>query len=134
MLDIKTTIQNARVPVTVMNVVGDIDSSNFNLFQANAEESIKKGARYLLLNFKDVPHISSAGLRAIHNIFNILRNIHKDVNDDELRKKMSAGEYKSPYLKIVNLSGQVREVFELSGFDVYIEIHSDLATAIQSFQ
>lgn len=133
MLDIKTTTQNARIPVTIMNVFGDIDSSNFHAFQANAEQLIQKGARHLLLNFQEVTHISSAGLRAVHNIFNILRSIHRDVSDDELRKKMSVGEYKSPYLKIVNLSGQIREVFELSGFDIYIETYDDLAAAVQSF-
>lgn len=132
-MDIKTTTQNARVPVTVMNINGVVDSSNFHLFQASAEELITNGARYLLLNMQEVPHISSAGLRAIHNLFNILRRIHKDVNDDELRKRMSTGEYKSPYIKVANLSPAVMEVFKLGGFDIYIETFGNVEEAVKSF-
>lgn len=132
-MDIKTTTQNARVPVTVMNINGVVDSSNFHLFQASAEELITNGARYLLLNMREVPHISSAGLRAIHNLFNILRRIHKDVNDDELRKRMSTGEYKSPYIKVANLSPAVMEVFKLGGFDIYIETFGNVEEAVKSF-
>ena len=133
MLDITTTIQNARVPVTIIHISGEIDSSNYKLFQEQAEEAVADGARYLLLDMKNVAYISSAGLRVIHTLFNKLRDIHKDANDDELRKKMSAGAYKSPYVKVANLSERVKEAFELSGFDVYIEVFDDLSAAVSSF-
>ena len=66
-------------------------------------------------------------------MFNKLRDLHKDANDDELRRKMSVGAYKSPYIKVANLKERVREAFELSGFDVYIEVHNDINSAVQSF-
>lgn len=132
-MEIKVATENARVPVTVMSIHGDIDSLTHQAFQAKADELISGGARYILVNMADTPHISSAGLRSLHNIFNKLRSLHQDVNDDELRKEMSAGNYKSPYIKITNLSGHVREVFELSGFETYMEIHDDLSKAIASF-
>lgn len=134
MLEIITTTRNARVPVTVIGIKGEIDSSNYKVFQARAEETIANGARYLLLDMKDVSYISSAGLRVIHTLFNKLREFHKDVNDDELRRRMSAGAYKSPYLKIGHIAERVKEAFELSGFDVYIEVHPDVQTALESFQ
>lgn len=133
MLDITTTTQNARVPITIIHISGEIDSSNYKLFQEQAEEAVADGARYLLLDMKNVVYISSAGLRVIHTLFNKLRDIHKDANDDELRKKMSAGAYKSPYVKVANLSERVKEAFELSGFDVYIEVLDDLSAAVSSF-
>lgn len=133
MLDITTTTQNTRIPVTIIHISGEIDSSNYKLFQEQAEEAVANGARHLLLDMKNVAYISSAGLRVIHTLFNKLRDIHKDANDDELRKKMSAGAYKSPYVKVANLSERVKEAFELSGFDVYIEVFDDLSVAVGSF-
>ena len=133
MLEITSTTENAHVPVTIVNVQGEVDASNYQIFQSQTEALIANGAQYLLLNLAEVTYISSAGLRAIHNLFNKLRDIHKDANDDELRKKMSAGIYKSPYLKIANLTSRVKEAFELGGFETYIEVYSDISSAIKSF-
>lgn len=133
MLEFNITTQTGRVPVTILRPVGEIDSSNYKSFQTAADETISNGTRHLLLDMAEVPYISSAGLRVIHTVFNKLRSLHQDVNDDELRKQMSAGAYRSPYIKVVNLQPQLKEAFELSGFDVYIEVHDDLTTAIQSF-
>lgn len=132
-MEIKITGENVRVPVSVMNINGNIDSATYQVFQAKAEELIANGTLYLLVDFTDVPYISSAGLRALHSIFNKLRSLHQDVDDDELRKKMKSGEYKSPYLKVSNLSNDVRGVFELSGFETYIEIHENTQKALASF-
>jgi anti-anti-sigma factor len=134
MLEFNITSQNGHVPVTILRPVGEIDSSNYKSFQTVGDDIISNGARHLLLDMADAPYISSAGLRVIHTLFNKLRSLHQDANDDELRKKMSAGSYRSPFLKVVNLQPQVKEAFELSGFDVYIEVCDDLTIAVQSFQ
>ena len=133
MLNFKAETQNARVPVSVLRITGDIDSSNFQTFQTQVDDLVKNGARHILLDFSNVKRISSAGLRVIHNLFNKLRDIHKDVNDDELRKQMSSGAYKSPYLKLFNLAPQIAEIFSLSGFDIYIQTSDDETEAVQSF-
>jgi anti-sigma B factor antagonist len=133
MLEITSTTENARVPVTIINLKGEVDSSNHQVFQTEGEALINQGARYLLINLKEVSYMSSAGLRVIHTLFNKLREVHKDVNDDELRKKMRAGAYKSSYIKVVDLSSALRELFVLSGFDTYIEPFDDISSAIKSF-
>lgn len=133
MLEINATTQNANVPVTIISIKGDIDASNYEVFQEQAEKTIADGARYILLDLQGVKFMSSAGLRVIHGVFNKLRQIHQDADDDELRKKMSAGAYKSPYIKVTNLAPEVKEVFELGGFETYIEVHTDLDRAINSF-
>ncbi len=132
-MEIKVTVENSRVPVSVMHIKGSIDSATYQNFQAKAEEVIAGGALYILVDFSEVTFISSAGLRALHNIFNQLRGLHQDVDDDELRKKMKQGEYKSPYVKVCHLSNQIKEIFELSGFETYIEIHEDVSKAVVSF-
>ena len=133
MLEINSIDQDARVLITIVDIKGDIDASNYDVFQSQTEKIITDGARYILLNLQEVPYMSSAGLRVIHNLFNKLRELHKDANDDELRKKMSAGVYKSPYIKVVNLSPRVKEAFELGGFETYIETYDDVSHALNSF-
>ncbi len=132
-MEIKISAGNARVPITVMHIIGNVDSTTYQAFQARADALIENGARYILVDLAGAPFISSAGLRVLHNIFNQLRSVHKDTNDDELRRKMSAGEYKSPYLKVANLARQVKDAFVISGFDTYIEAHDDLKKAVASF-
>lgn len=133
-MEITVTEEKARVIVTVMHIAGSIDSLTHQEFQARAEELIDKGSRHILVDLAKTEFVSSAGLRALHNIFNKLRSLHQDVNDDELRKKMSAGEYKSPFVKITNPSAQIKEIFGISGFDTYIEAFDDAGKAIASFK
>jgi anti-anti-sigma factor len=134
-MQIKVSTENGRVPVTILHVDGNIDSSTYEEFKVKADGAIKNGARHILVDLSHVPFVSSAGLRALHGIFNELRSLHPDANlsDDDLKKGISAGTYKSPHLKLLNLSKETRMAFELSGFDMYIETFTDLKTAIASF-
>jgi anti-anti-sigma factor len=132
-MEIRIATVKARVEVAVMQIKGNVDSVTFPAFQAKADEVIEKGARYILMNLSEMPFISSAGLRVIHNLFNQLRSANNDLNDEELLKKMSAGGYKSPYLKVTNLPSQVKDAFIISGFDTYIEVYDDVKKAIASF-
>jgi len=134
-MEIKVSIQNGRVPVTIVHVAGNLDSNGYPAFQSKADELIKGGTRFMLVDLSDVPFMSSAGLRALQNIFNQLRKLHSDeeLNDEEMYKGIRAGTYKSPHLKILGLSANVKQAFELSGFDTFIETFTDLKKAIASF-
>jgi anti-anti-sigma factor len=132
-MEIRISTVNARVRITVMQIKGNVDSVTYPIFQAKADEVIKNGAHYILVDLSEAPFVSSAGLRVLHNIFNLLRSANNDLNDDELRRKMRAGGYKSPYIKVTNLSSQVKDAFIISGFDTYIEVHDDIKKAVASF-
>ena len=134
-MEIKVSKESGRVPVTVMHVDGNIDSSTYEKFQSTAKQLIDEGARYILVDLSHAPFVSSAGLRALHSIFNDLRSYNPESNlsDEQLRKGISAGTYKSPHLKLLNLSPETRTAFETSGFDMYIDTFTDLKTAIASF-
>ena len=134
-MEIKVSTENGRVPVTVVHVDGNIDASTSDVFKAKADELIKGGARHILVDLSHVPFVSSAGLRAFHGIFNTLRSLHPDANlsDDAVKKGISAGTYKSPHLKLLNLSKKTKTAFQLSGFDMYIETYTDMKTAVASF-
>jgi anti-anti-sigma factor len=134
-MEIKVSTENGRVPITVLHVDGNIDSSTYETFQSKAKELIDEGARYILVDLSHAPFVSSAGLRALHALFNELRsrNPEANVNDEQMKRGISAGTYKSPHLKLLNLSPETKTVFETSGFDMYIDTFTDKKTAIASF-
>jgi len=134
-MEIKTFTEKGQVLVTVMHVDGNIDSSTYNIFQAKADELIDNGAHYILVDLEHTPYVSSAGMRALQHIYEKLRALHpdSDVSDEEVKKGVSAGTYKSPRLKLLNPSKEAAKTFEMSGFDMYIESFTDKATAIASF-
>jgi hypothetical protein len=132
-MEIKVSTEKGRVPVTVMHVDGNIDANTFEIFQTKADELIQGGTRYLLVDLTHVPFLSSSGLRALHAIFIELRALFPDISDEEMRKGISAGTYKSPNLKLLNPSKETKVAIETGGFDMYLEIHHDRKTAIASF-
>lgn len=134
-MEIKVSTESGRVPVTVLHVDGNIDSSTYEQFQSTAKKLIEEGARYLLVDLSHAPFVSSAGLRALHTLFNELRsrNPQADLSDEQMKKGISAGTYKSPHLKLLNLSPETKSAFETSGFDMYIDTFTDRNTAVASF-
>lgn len=134
-MEIKVFNESGRVPVTVMHVDGNIDSSTYEEFQKKAEEFIKTGSRHFLVDLSHVKFVSSAGLRAMHNLFNELRALDPEHNltEEEVKHRISEGTYKSPHLKLLNLSPETNTAFHLAGFDMFIETYTDMKTAIASF-
>ncbi|MCB0119748.1 MAG: STAS domain-containing protein [Anaerolineales bacterium] len=134
-MEIKVFNENGRVPVTILHVDGDIDSSNYQMFQSRAEELIEGGARHFLIDLTHSKFVSSAGFRAINSLHNKLREIHPDENlsDEEINAGIKAGTYKSPHLKVLNLSEEAMTAFTMAGFNLYIETFTDQKTAVASF-
>ena len=134
-MNIKISTEQARVPVTILHVEGDIDSSTYNDFFSQAEKLITEGERYMIIDLAKVPYVSSAGLRAIYTIFKDLRTVHPEENlsEEQMEKAAMMGTYKSPHLKLLNLSDGVHGVFQMGGFDRYIEIFTDREKALASF-
>lgn len=132
-MEIKVSTQMGRVPVTILHVDGNIDSTTYEAFLSKTEELMKAGARHLLLDLQHVPLVSSAGLRAFNNIFSRLRELSPDMPDEDMRNGINAGSYKSPHLKLANPSKATRLALETSGFSMFLEIVADVATGIASF-
>jgi anti-anti-sigma factor len=134
-MEIMISVETGRVPITVLHVNGNIDGSSYQEFQSTAKKLIEGGTRYILVDLTNVPFVSSAGLRAVHTISAELRarNPEANLNDEQMKRGIATGTYKSPHLKLLNLSPQTKAAFETSGFDMYIDTFTDLQTAIASF-
>ncbi|NUN93085.1 MAG: STAS domain-containing protein [Verrucomicrobiae bacterium] len=134
-MEIKVKVENGKVPVTVMHIDGNVDGSTYDAFLAKARELIKEGAHYILMDLTHTAFMSSAGLRAINTIYNELRSLHPDANlsDEDVKKGIASGTYKSPHLKLLNPSRDVHASLTATGFDLFLEIHTDYNSAIASY-
>lgn len=132
-MELKVTSMVASVPVHVVHVDGNLDSASYESFQAEVGGLLEAGARHILVDLTHCPYVSSAGLRALQTLFNQLRALEPDVSDEEMHRRIRAGTYKSPHIKVLNLSKEARASFEMAGFDMFIEEHTDLKTALASF-
>ena len=130
---LKVSTENGRVPVTVVHADGNIDSGSYETFLSGVENTINGGARHLLIDLSHVPFVSSAGLRALNILLNQLRVLAPDVSDEEMRRGINNGTYKSPHLKLLNPSKETMTTLDSSGFSMFIEIFHDLKSALASF-
>jgi anti-anti-sigma factor len=132
-VNITVSHEQGRVPVTVLHIDGDVDSSNYEQLDQIADTQIKAGAQYILIDLTEVGFISSAGFRSFTKIFKELRSLSMDASDQEMHKGINSGVYKSPYLKLFKPSRLVEETLKIAGFDMILEVHDNLKAAIASY-
>jgi anti-anti-sigma regulatory factor len=122
MLEISLTQVQSRVPVTVMHLKGDLDTTGCEVFDARAQEVVAAGAKDVLIDLTHVPFVSSAGIRSIHRLFYQLHPEgsaeHKRIMDEGIRQ----GTYKAPHMKLFNPSPRVFNLLEMMSMDMYIDI------------
>jgi len=131
-LEITISQEQGRTPVTIFHLEGRVNLGTAEQLQAKAQEAAQVGARYMLLDLAGVRSLTSAGLRAIHQIYQMLRDASSAVGEDAARDAQ-AGVLKSPYLKLLNPTPEVRRVLQIAGFDMFLEIHDNVKDAIASF-
>jgi anti-anti-sigma factor len=113
--------------VTVFHLTGTLDAASEDTLYERACQAFDSGAHYLLLDLDKLTHISSAGLRALHNIFK------KCTPEEEFQAARESGEpYKSPYFKIAGASPEVYYVLNLAGFLHNIPFYPTLEDALKS--
>jgi anti-anti-sigma factor len=132
-MEISVSKEQGRVSITVLRVKGDINATTSDQLVAQAQKAFDAGARHLLVDMTEVPYMSSAGVRALNTIFNLLRGDGAGESDPEVRKGLSDGTFRSPHLKLLNPTRHVREVLSMTGLDMFLEIHSNLKEAVASF-
>lgn len=137
-MQISFSKQQGNVPVMVMTLTGNIDASSYTDVIQKAQEAFDEGSRNLLIDLGAVPYVSSAGLMSLHTVVKIFagqsvqpkdggrpsfRAINKD-QDDAVRA----------HVKLLNPQPAVEQVLEMVGLKLFFDIHTNLETAVNSFQ
>ena len=96
--------------ILIARVAGRVDGANAREFEQTLSAAISDD-RNVIVDFGGLSYISSSGLRVILLVAKALRN-------------------RAAHLALCSLSGPIREVFEISGFDKIIPIHGSRAEAL----
>jgi hypothetical protein len=110
--------------------ISKLDPTSAQILEQAAQDALEQGTRYLLLDFKGVPLVTSAGLSAVLKIYKLLTP--KDTTET-LMKPPPDEPYKSPYFKLSSMAPNVYYVFNISGFASHLTIYPDLESALKSF-
>lgn len=95
----------------VIKVEGRMDIATSPEFEKNCAALMEQGHQKVVIDFAGLEYISSAGLRSILAI----------------AKKLKSG---GGSLSLCSLTGLVKEVFDLSGFDNFLPIFTDVEQAL----
>ena len=134
---ITVTQAQAKIPVTVMHLHGDLDASNYTEVIKKVQEIYEGGARDLVLDLSKVPYLSSAGLMALHTSALVFAGQSVKIEGSgrpvfraiDPQKDSSARQH----VKLVNPQPPVDRVLQTVGLKQFFEIFSDLGSALNSF-
>lgn len=123
--------------VTIMYILGDVDSSSYTDVINKAQEIYDEGARNLLIDLSKVPYVSSAGLMAFHTIARIFAGQPVKAKDGgrpsfraiNLQEDASARER----VKLLSPQTAVEQVLDMVGLAAFFQVFEDFDTAVRSF-
>lgn len=137
-MQISFSTQQGNVPVTVMQLAGDIDASTYTDVINMAQQTFDEGSRNLLIDLSKVPYVSSAGLMSLHTIVRIFAGQSvqpKEGGRPSFRaiNKEQDGPVRA-HVKLLSPQPAVEQVLDMVGLKLFFDIHTNLEDAVNSFQ
>ncbi len=130
-MEIASWHETGAVPVTILQVKGDLTANE--PLESRARAAVLDGARDIVLDLSHVPYISSAGLRAIHVIYMLLRDADPD-DGMAATQGIARGTYKSPHLKLVRPSKNGLKALSTAGYDMFLDLFDNVPAAVASYR
>jgi anti-anti-sigma factor len=109
----------AAVPVTVFRIGGWLDAQSEAQLLEQARTAYDGGARYLLIDMRELDTLTSAGMRAIQKVYQMY------TPKDE--------QFKVAHVKLCNAPPQIYNVLGITGFLQNIPMYESLDDALESF-
>ena len=107
-------IEENQGGINIFKLNGRLDSNTSQGFEKKIFQAIDDGSKSMIIDFKELEYISSAGLRVIFKATKALKR--------EEGKMM-----------LCDMQDYVKEVFEITGFDSFLQIVGSMDDALQSF-
>ncbi len=130
-MEIASWHETGAVPVIILQVKGDLTANE--PLESRARAVVLDGARDIVLDLSHVPYISSAGLRAIHIIYMLLRDADPD-DGAAATQGIARGTYKSPHLKLVRPSKNGQKALSTAGYDMFLDLFDNVPAAVASYR
>ena len=118
-LNISSDQVQADVPVTVFHLRGWLDAQSESDLLEAARTAYDGGARYLLIDMRELDTLTSAGMRALQKVFQIFTP-----KEDQ---------FKISHLKLCNAPPQIYNVLGITGFLQNIPMYESQQAALDSF-
>jgi len=136
-MQISSSKQEGRVPVTVLHLDGNLDASNYTDVIRKAQELYDEGARDLVLDLGRVPYMSSAGLMSLHTISLVFGGQSLQTNSAGRPSFRSLDPDRDQaarqHMKLLNPQSAVDQVLDTVGLKQFFEVFNDLDSAVKSF-
>lgn len=129
-MELSVSQANGRIPVTIFHLQGDLVEEE--PLRGEATKAVAGGSQAILLDLTNVPYISSAGLRAIQGVFELLHD-SDSVDKSAMNRGIAAGTFSAPNLKLLNPSKNGAKALRVSGYDMFLQVFTDKDEAIRSF-
>ena len=100
--------------ISVFKLNGRLDSNTSQGFEERIFNAITDGSKQMVIDFKDIDYISSAGLR-------VILKATKALNREKGK------------IMLCSMQDYVKEVFEIAGFDAFLPIVENREEALKSF-
>jgi anti-anti-sigma factor len=104
-----------RIPITVFHLQDRVNLGNAAELEQAVKDAHQNGMRDLVLDMRNAPSVTSAGIRAIAAVYRTL------AADD------------AKHLKLAGVSLHLREVLDIAGISQYIEMFDTVEDAVASF-
>ena len=120
--DFKITSEqkDAAVPVSIFHVGGWLDAQSEERFLEEARIAYDSGARYLVIDMKDLDTLTSAGMRSIQKVYQMF------TPKDE--------QFKVAHVKLCNAPPQIYNVLGITGFLQNLPMYESIEDALESFK
>jgi anti-anti-sigma factor len=128
-LNITASQIQGEVSVTILHLSGHLHGNTEKQLIDRARQAYEDGSTHILLDLSGLEVLTSAGLRAIHNIFNLLT----PQSDVTVIRQHGEEPYKSPYFKLVCPNPDVYYILNIAGFLQNILIYNNMDEAVNSF-
>ena len=129
-MELSVSQANGRIPVTIFHLHGDLVEEE--PLRSEAAQAVAAGSQAILLDLTNVPYISSAGLRAIQGMFELLHDADS-VDKSAMNRGIAAGTFSAPHLKLLNPSKNGAKALRVSGYDMFLQVFTDKDEALRSF-
>jgi anti-sigma B factor antagonist len=106
-------IEEKQNAVSVFKLNGRLDSNTSQSFEEKIFGAISNGSVQMVIDFKNIDYISSAGLRVI---LKATKALHREKGQ----------------IMLCSMQDYVKEVFEIAGFDTFLPIVGSMDEALKS--
>ena len=107
-------IEEKQGGINIFKLNGRLDSNTSQGFEKKLFQAISDGSKTMVVDFKDLDYISSAGLRVI-------------------LKATKAIKREDGRIMLCSMQDYAKEVFEIAGFDSFLPIVATMDDALDSF-